>query len=79
MNIYQITVEFCMQWNYAPKAASFAEELFTHFNRKIGKMELIPVSGGAFEVTVNGEKIYSKLDTGMFPDTDEIIEIISQK
>ena len=42
-------------------------------------MELIPVSGGAFEVTVNGEKIYSKLDTGMFPDTDEIIEIISQK
>lgn len=42
-------------------------------------MELIPSSGGAFEVTVNGEKIYSKLDTGIFPDTEEIIEIIASK
>ncbi|MDR7236698.1 selenoprotein W-related protein [Neobacillus drentensis] len=30
-------------------------------------------------MTVNGEKIYSKLDTGIFPDTDEMIEIISNK
>jgi selenoprotein W-related protein len=37
-------------------------------------MELIPSSGGAFEVTVNGVKIYSKLDTGIFPDTEEIIK-----
>lgn len=36
-------------------------------------MELIPSSGGAFEVTVNGEKIYSKLDTGVFPNANEII------
>ncbi|MCM3116360.1 Rdx family protein [Neobacillus sp. MER 74] len=43
------------------------------------KLELIPSSGGAFEVTVNGEKIYSKLETGVFPDTDEMIEIISKK
>ncbi|PEQ95047.1 hypothetical protein CN481_06110 [Bacillus sp. AFS006103] len=28
---------------------------------------------------MNGEKIYSKLDTGIFPDTDEMIEIISKK
>jgi selenoprotein W-related protein len=40
---------------------------------------MIPSSGGAFEVTVNGEKIYSKLDTGVFPDTEEIIEIIKTK
>ncbi|PFP23182.1 hypothetical protein COJ96_24640 [Bacillus sp. AFS073361] len=30
-------------------------------------------------MTVNGEKIYSKLETGVFPDTDEMIEIISKK
>ena len=65
-----------MQWNYAPKAASFAEELFNHFNRNIAKMELIPSTGGAFEVTLNGNKIYSKLDTGIFPDTEEMINKI---
>jgi selenoprotein W-related protein len=36
-------------------------------------MELVPSSGGVFEVTVNGEKIYSKHETGIFPDTEEII------
>jgi selenoprotein W-related protein len=79
MKNYQVIVEFCMQWNYAPKAASFAEELFTHFNRNIQKLELIPVSGGAFEVTLNGEKIYSKLETGVFPDTEEMIQLIESK
>jgi selenoprotein W-related protein len=53
--------------------------LFNHFYRNIQKLELIPSSGGAFEVTVDGEKIYSKLDTGIFPDTDEIIQIMESK
>lgn len=36
-------------------------------------MELIPGSGGVFEVSVNGEKIYSKNETGVFPSSEEII------
>lgn len=39
-------------------------------------MELIPSSGGVFEVNVNGEKIYSKDETGVFPLKDEIIKYI---
>lgn len=37
-------------------------------------MNLIPSSGGVFEVTVNDEKIYSKDETGLFPKSAEIIE-----
>jgi selenoprotein W-related protein len=37
-------------------------------------MELVPASKGAFEVYVNDQLIYSKLDTGVFPDSDEIIK-----
>jgi selenoprotein W-related protein len=36
-------------------------------------MELVPASGGVFEVTVNGEKIYSKAETGVFPKSADII------
>ncbi|MET3682235.1 selenoprotein W-related protein [Alkalibacillus flavidus] len=38
-------------------------------------MRLIPSSGGAFEVTVNSEKVYSKLETGEFPK----LETVKQK
>ncbi|MBP2242297.1 selenoprotein W-related protein [Cytobacillus eiseniae] len=74
MKTYEVKIEFCMQCNYAPKAASFAEELFTHFRSNITKMELIPGSGGEFEVIVNGEKVYSKGEIGLFPKAKDIIE-----
>ena len=48
----------------------------THFRTDIKKMILTPGTGGIFEVTVNGEKIYSKDDTGLFPKNKEIIEKI---
>ncbi|MBS4211155.1 Rdx family protein [Bacillus sp. FJAT-29953] len=51
----------------------------THFRRDISKLELIPASGGIFEVTVNGEKIYSKDEIGLFPDTEDIIKIMESK
>jgi selT/selW/selH-like putative selenoprotein len=36
------------------------------------EFELIESSGGAFEVSVNGKKIFSKLDLGRFPAYQEI-------
>ena len=68
-----------MQWNYAPKAASFAESLFTHFRTDISSLELIPSSGGKFEVTVNGETIFSKKETGVFPKAEDIIAQLEGK
>lgn len=38
------------------------------------EVDLIKSSGGAFEVTVDGKKIFSKLDLGRFPEHSEILE-----
>jgi selenoprotein W-related protein len=38
--------------------------------------KLIPSGGGAFEIRVNGELIYSKLETGEWPDFDAIAQQI---
>ncbi|HAQ08113.1 MAG TPA: hypothetical protein DCR24_11555 [Bacillus bacterium] len=37
-------------------------------------MELIPATKGAFEVSVNNALLYSKLETGVFPDSEELIK-----
>ena len=34
------------------------------------------MGGGVFEVTVNGEKIYSKKQTGEFPDPAAIVKAV---
>ena len=40
--------------------------------------ELEASSGGAFEVFVNGKKIFSKLEMGRFPETEEILDKIKR-
>lgn len=35
-------------------------------------VELIPSSGGVFEVAYEGKSIFSKKETGRFPEVDEI-------
>jgi len=39
-----------------------------------GGVTLIPGSGGIFEVTYNGQLIYSKAQTGRFPNPNEVEE-----
>ncbi len=40
--------------------------------------EFIKGKGGIFDVRLNGELIYSKLDTGQFPEEDQIVEEIGK-
>jgi selenoprotein W-related protein len=39
----------------------------------------VPAGGGCFEVTVNGELIYSKLKTGEFPNEQAIVEDVGER
>ena len=51
-----------------------AEEILSEHGDDIASFTLIPSSGGRFEITIDGDLIYSKLETGRFPDTAEIAE-----
>jgi selenoprotein W-related protein len=39
---------------------------------------MIPSKGGCFELTVDGKTLYSKLDTGEFPDEGELVEAVGR-
>jgi selenoprotein W-related protein len=46
------------------------------FKQDISSLTLIPMGGGVFEVTVNGKNIYSKKETGEFPDPAAIVKAV---
>ena len=48
-------------------------KLLSQFKTAIKRFVLIPSKGGCFELTVGGKRIYSKLETGQFPDEDKIL------
>jgi len=45
---------------------------------RIKSLTLIPSSGGAFEIRANGKLLHSKLETGEWPDFDEIVKAIKK-
>jgi len=49
-----------------------ADALKQKYGTAIKTVDLISSSGGAFEVSLNGTLLYSKLETGEFPTTEQI-------
>jgi selenoprotein W-related protein len=42
-------------------------------------LKLIPSGGGCFELTVDGKLIYSKLESGKFPDENWAVKAIGDR
>ena len=41
--------------------------------------QLVKGGGGVFDVTVDGDLIYSKHDTGQFPINQEVVQLIQDR
>jgi len=53
-----------------------ADELLQKFETKIESLTLVPSTGGRYEVSVNGQLLFSKLKTGRFPEPGEVIGLV---
>ena len=56
-----------------------AQELLTTFQEEIGEVSLQPGTGGVFEISVNGELIWSRKQEGGFPDIKELKQRVRDK
>ena len=45
---------------------------------RIKSLTLIPSSGGAFEIHANGKLLHSKLQSGDWPDFDQVVSQIKK-
>jgi selenoprotein W-related protein len=58
---------------------SLTAELLEAFESQIEVLELVPSHGGRFEISVNGELIYSKLATGRHAEAGEIRKLLQSE
>jgi selenoprotein W-related protein len=54
-------------------------KLLSRFKQQIRELKLIPSSGGCFELTVNGQLVYSKLEAGKFPDEQWAVDAVEAR
>ena len=74
-----ITIEYCVAWNYLPQASRVEAELKANYPDL--NVKLIPGSGGIFDVKINGKLFYSKqmINGNRFPNDGEITYMIKQE
>lgn len=53
-----------------------ANDLLKQFEAQIESLELIPSDGGRFEVSVNGNLVYSKLQTKRHAEPGEVVGLV---
>ena len=73
LHFMDIEIIYCTMCNYKPAAARLAAELKKNFNVDA---RLTQGSKGIFDVKVDGKLVYSKFETGRFPDDEEVTEIL---
>ena len=49
-----------------------AAKILVDFKTDIAEFKLVPSGGGKFELSVDGELIFSKVQEGRFPEYDEV-------
>jgi selenoprotein W-related protein len=55
------------------------ESLLTHYKFDVSGLNLRPGSKGVFDVSLDGELVFSKHKEGRFPEAGEIIEAIDAR
>jgi selenoprotein W-related protein len=55
---------------------SLTEELLKNLEHVIDEIILVPSEGGRFEVTVNGQLVYSKLEMHRHAEAGEVLGLV---
>ena len=75
----RISIEYCRQCRFILRATWMTQELLMTFAEEIGELALVPGSGGVFEVSVDGECIFSRKLEGRFPESKELKQLIRDR
>ena len=69
----EISIEYCTAWGYLKSAVSLAAEILEKHKMNVVKLIIQPSDGGRFEIAIDGELVFSKMETNRFPEHDEIL------
>ena len=68
-----VEITYCTLCGWGLRAGWMAQELLNTFAEELGSVTLTPdVTGGVFEVRIDGEIVWSRKEAGRFPEIKEL-------
>ena len=75
-NVHSVSITYCSQCRWLLRAAWLAQELLTTFEEDLKSVNLIPGTGGIFEVHLNDVLLFSRKQAERFPESKELKQLI---
>jgi selenoprotein W-related protein len=75
----RVEIRYCTQCRWLLRAAWMAQELLSTFDTELGEVALVPGTGGVFEVSLDGELIFSRKQAERFPESKELKQLIRDR
>ena len=68
-----LSIEFCVSCGYGKRAVDLMETFVRLYKNDISSFNLIPSSGGVFEIKFEDLFVFSKIAEDRFPITEELL------
>ncbi len=75
----RLEIEYCTQCRWLQRASWTASELLTTFVDDLKEVALVPGKGGVFNVSLDGELIFSRAEAHRFPELSELKQLIRDR
>jgi selenoprotein W-related protein len=76
LTAYNIEITYCTQCRWLLRAAWLAQELLTTFEQDLAGVTLRPGTDGIFEISLNQKLIFSRKESGRFPEAKEVKQLV---
>jgi selenoprotein W-related protein len=74
-----VTILYCTQCNWLLRAGWMAQELLSTFSLELGKVTLVPGTGGVFEIRLDRELDWERKRDGGFPDIRTLKQLVRDR
>jgi selenoprotein W-related protein len=75
-----VEITYCRLCGWGLRAGWMAQELLATFAGEVGSVVLTPdASGGVLDVRIDGDLVWSRKETGRFPDLKELKQLVRDR
>src|SRR4051794_4022914 len=75
----RVAITYCRQCNWLMRSGWMAQELLSTFSEELGAVTLVPSTGGAFRIEVDGELLWERKRDGGFPDVKALKQLVRDR
>jgi selenoprotein W-related protein len=75
----RVAITYCRQCNWLLRAGWMAQELLSTFGDDLAEVALLPATGGAFQIEVDGELVWERKRDGGFPDVRALKQLVRDR